>query len=1387
MALSEDGSTRLQTRAYQLEMFNHSLQANTIVVMGTGTGKTHIASLRIDAELSRTPHKQVWFTAPNGGLVNQQLRFLQLELPQYRMKSLTGRDNVDTWNRGVWEVVLQDVNVVVATPQVLFDALTHAYVRLQSISLLVFDEAHHCQANTPSALIMQKFYHPQKTDMGFLDLPHVLGLTASPCISEKSASMTQLEANLDATCRSPTLSVEQYTQHVHKAVLIRIPFTEVLQQTSVLLQTLQDIVGATINDDDPYYQYLSKAAAEDDLRAAEKLRKYQRNGQTPAIAELRRFLGNAQYLHESLGTWASDLYITTCVAEWHESASNINKYHEPDSSQHQKFIDELLSPLRTKAVTPQAPTEAQVSDKAIQLILYLLSVYRDDIAIIVFVERRSVAWALCRLLQSNPLLQQYSICSYVGSSVVKAATLDKICTTTAREQAFLNFREGSRNLCIATSVAEEGLDVQAVNIVIRYDDPKQVVSYLQSRGRARQKDSRIVCFQDVNAEQGKYDLWDKFEEAMEEQYRKEERDVLDSSAPERQNEDYNEIYRVEATDARLDFNVSVSRLAHFCEKSRSRFGPLYLLEGETGVAVSARTLLPSCVPPSLREARSCQVWKSEKMARRDAAFHAMIALHKAGLINDHLLPFEEHKTSTPLVHEKQVRKVPAERQVWVACNSEIRPFAYRVELSHMQKKYLSLITILSTPLHQTLRFPLWETPLREIEVSVVPLGQVDDFYDAIAAEDMTKLLFQATFQAGSAWSSLNDPSRISCAISPEFDDVHLETESIKLEEFLHNHSWLRDLQPLLIWRDSRPRPYIWYPPHEIQRNSNGREIIIAKQVRKLQILSKTFGTEVGKASPPHDKELLLEDCQSRGVATVYGSIVLVLPSILHLVAAALRAQHANQTILRPIGFSSTELLVPALIAKSASGTFNYERLEFLGDTCLKYLASVQIFFDHPEAPEGVLTRKTHELIGNTRLEKAVNNTGLAPFITTEMPVQKHWRLPKTIEYSSVAETRDVLSKTLADVIESILGAAFLDGERDRQGIKKCITTLQLFLPEIEWRTPESHIEQYPQQSVKGVQQSLLQEPTVQMLGCRFENPKLLVEALTHSTDLILQPALDRLEFLGDAILDQIIKVKLFKYQNLDAGRLTLCRHALASHAYLAYRALSIGYDEISQGIPVSRDGNWTLVSETRRVELTNLIKFREASLRNPIVISKARYNGIKDSIDAELSSGRFPWTLLRSLNVPKVCSDIIESLLGALYLDSRGSLARCEKLLERIGLMRLLDQMAGNIDFEVRTPGTRLRELCAERKIALTIRPRCEQNGNSSRYLGEVHLEGNLPIIREGSCLEEAKSLVAEAAMEFLLMLQEPQSAMESRTSIDVEMSGMDHDGEENSFSCHGI
>lgn len=73
------------------------------------------------------------------------------------MRLLTGADGCETWShQRLWDAFLTNVRVVVATPAILLDALDHAFVRMASLALIVFDEGD----STPSPLPDTSF-HPR--------------------------------------------------------------------------------------------------------------------------------------------------------------------------------------------------------------------------------------------------------------------------------------------------------------------------------------------------------------------------------------------------------------------------------------------------------------------------------------------------------------------------------------------------------------------------------------------------------------------------------------------------------------------------------------------------------------------------------------------------------------------------------------------------------------------------------------------------------------------------------------------------------------------------------------------------------------------------------------------------------------------------------------------------------------------------------------------------------------------------------------------------------------------------------------------------------------------------------------------------------------------------
>lgn len=102
----------------------------------------------------------------------------------------------------------------------------------------------------------------------------------------------------------------------------------------------------------------------------------------------------------------------------------------------------------------------------------------------------------------------------------------------------------------------------------------------------------------------------------------------------------------------------------------------------------------------------------------------------------------------------------------------------------------------------------------------------------------------------------------------------------------------------------------------------------------------------------------------------------------------------------------------ALTHQSVNPSFNnnYERLEWIGDSILKYLTTIHLFKMYPNATEEELNVRRSSIIRNETLVEISMDLGL----------------DKYIMYSG-EEKLDKHNKALADVVESIIAAIYIDG------------------------------------------------------------------------------------------------------------------------------------------------------------------------------------------------------------------------------------------------------------------------------------------------------------------------------------------------------------------------
>ena len=112
-------------------------------------------------------------------------------------------------------------------------------------------------------------------------------------------------------------------------------------------------------------------------------------------------------------------------------------------------------------------------------------------------------------------------------------------------------------------------------------------------------------------------------------------------------------------------------------------------------------------------------------------------------------------------------------------------------------------------------------------------------------------------------------------------------------------------------------------------------------------------------------------------------------------------------------FKNPQLLEQALTHRSfIESKVHNERLEFLGDAILGFIAAKNLYKRFPTASEGTLTQLRALYVCQANLSKAAERLGIAKKIR----VNKAMRLSGSMNQASV----------LSDVVEAIIGAAYLD-------------------------------------------------------------------------------------------------------------------------------------------------------------------------------------------------------------------------------------------------------------------------------------------------------------------------------------------------------------------------
>lgn len=336
---------------------------------------------------------------------------------------------------------------------------------------------------------------------------------------------------------------------------------------------------------------------------------------------------------------------------------------------------------------------------------------------------------------------------------------------------------------------------------------------------------------------------------------------------------------------------------------------------------------------------------------------------------------------------------------------------------------------------------------------------------------------------------------------------------------------------------------------------------------------------------------------------------------------------------------------------------NYERNEFLGDAVLKLVSSLMAYANAPAGNEGLLTDHRDDEIANDNLcniavEYGVPNCIAYTGITRKAKKwQWFWGIPQVI-------TQPFSEKVLADCIEAMIGAHFLEGGlpssmrfMDRIGVVKGAEDI-LKLPAYKY-VPMSEAE-------SNLQKMRIRDERIRKvertLGYKFKCKELVLEALTHGSFAGGKArSYQRLEFLGDAAIGFALLARLFReHPSLDPGDLSALREPILSNDVFARVVVGAGLHGLIWMDCIALD--------------------REI---NKFVLS--------------LKTEKHGEDVCKQQTVPKVLGDVFESLIGAVVVDQGMRLDGIEDIV--VKLMRPLLAKYANPEKIIEHPVSKIGQI----------------------------------------------------------------------------------------------
>ncbi|XP_072225459.1 ATP-dependent RNA helicase DHX58 [Leuresthes tenuis] len=474
-------------RSYQEEVVERALKRENIIIwLPTGGGKTRAAVYVAKRHLETTANAKVMVLVNKVHLVDQHYtkEFNPHLGDSYKLAKVSGESE----EKDFFGKVVKDKDVIICTAQILYNALFNKeetkHAELSDITLLIIDECHHTHKESAYNKVMRCYV--EKKLKGERPLPQILGLTASPgtggarTLENAVEHVLQICANLD----SAIVSTKNYVPELKEKVPRPIKTFDIVEKRHAdpfgdhlkwMMQLIHDFMNLPR---DVKLRECGTQEYEADVVILEQ-RGVKENSRLMAQCALHL----RQY---------NDALLINDTLRMMDAYGSLEDYYNTKFTTAIDGTDFFLLGLFQEnqvELKKLASNTLFENPKMGKLESTLLRQFSPS------VQSRGILF--CKTRKSTHCLNDWVLKnSALRSAGIKAAILtgagNGITYMTQHEQAdtIRNFRNGTLNLLISTSVAEEGLDIPECNLVVRYGLLTNEIAQQQASGRARASDSQ---------------------------------------------------------------------------------------------------------------------------------------------------------------------------------------------------------------------------------------------------------------------------------------------------------------------------------------------------------------------------------------------------------------------------------------------------------------------------------------------------------------------------------------------------------------------------------------------------------------------------------------------------------------------------------------------------------------------------------------------------------------------------------------------------------------------------------------------------------------------------------------------------------------------------------